>query len=88
MGFYRFIKISGREGKLTGYFVPRMYCFRLNSTALKIFGLRYAKEYLKGTRIWWVSNKEDYHRAIETLEELKKTRIFTYKVLKELREEG
>jgi hypothetical protein len=80
MGCYKFIKIKGREGANTGYFVPRMYQLNWNLTTLKVFGLSYVKERLAGWSIWWVNNEEDYIQAIKTLNELKKTRIFDYKV--------
>ena len=79
MGFYRFIKIKGRDGANTGYFVPRMYQLD-GKIALKIFGFSYVKERLNGWTIWWVNNEENYIQAIKTLEELKKTRMFTYMV--------
>lgn len=80
MAFHKFIKIKGREGANTGYFVPRMYQLVWSWTTLKVFGLSYVKERLAGWSIWWVNNEEDYIQAIKTLDELKKTRIFDYKV--------
>lgn len=79
MAFHRFIKIKGRDGANTGYFVPRMYQIK-GLIALKVFGFSYVKERLNGWTIWWVSSKDDYNQAIKTLDELKKTRIFDYKV--------
>ena len=80
MAFYKFIKIKGEGGSRTGYFVPRMYQLVGVKNGLKVFGLQYIKERLAGWTIWWVQNEEDYVQAIRTLNELKKTRIFDYKV--------
>lgn len=80
MAFHKFIKIKGPEATRTGYFVPRMYQLVWSWSVLKAFGLSYVKERLTGWTIWWVENEADYGRAIETLNELKKTRIFDYKV--------
>lgn len=77
---YKFIKIKGPDGRNTGYFVPRMYQLHCGFNVLKAFGLPYVKDRLTGWTIWWVDNEEDFRKAIETLNELKKTRIFTYKV--------
>jgi hypothetical protein len=85
MGFYKLIKIRGAEGSNTGYFVPRLYRLRFAWWELKIFGLRLVKERLKGWSIWWVDSEESYRNAVDTLEELRKTRIFDYKVSTELR---
>lgn len=80
MGFYKFIKIKGKEGSHTGYFVPRMYHLGFNKNVLKAFGLEYIKERIAGWTIWWVENEDDYINAIKTLNELKKTRLFDFKV--------
>lgn len=80
MAFHKFIKIKGREGANTGYFVPRLYQLCLSRNVLKTFGLSYIKERLQGWTIWWVNNEEDFNRAIDTLNELKKTRIFEFKI--------
>lgn len=77
---YKLIKIKGPDGKNTGYFVPRMYRLRFSWPELKNVGLRLMKERLNGWTIWWVNNKDDYDQAIKTLNDLKKTRIFHYKV--------
>ena len=82
MAFYKFIKIKGPDGKRTGYFVPRLYHLAFNRRELKYVGFRFVKERLAGWTIWWVNNEDDYKQAIKTLEELKKTRIFDYKVSK------
>ena len=82
MGFYKFIKIKGPEGKHTGYFVPRLYRLNFSFRELKEIGFQFVKERLNGWTIWWVENEEDYRRAVETLKELKKTRIFDFKVSK------
>ena len=80
MGFYKFIKIKGAEAARTGYFVPHLYYLAFNWRELKHVGFRFVKERLAGWTIWWVENEDDYNRAIKTLDELKKTRIFEYKV--------
>lgn len=77
---YKFIRIKGPDGANTGYFVPRLYKLVCNKTVLKVFGLSYVINRLKGWTIWWVKNEEDYINAIKTLDELKKTRIFDYEV--------
>lgn len=79
MGFYKFIKIKGPEGKHTGYFVPNLYHLAFSRRELKHVGLRFVRERLAGWTIWYVDNKDDYIQAIKTLEELKKTRLFNYK---------
>ena len=81
MIFYKFIKIKGEGGARTGYFVPNMYQLVCSWNVLKAFGFWYIKERLAGWTIWWVENEDDYNRAIKTLDELKKTRIFEYKVI-------
>ena len=78
---YKFIKIRGKEGARTGYFVPRLYHLGCDWHVLKAFGLPYVKERLTGWTIWWVDTKEDFVLAIETLDELKKSRIFDYEVM-------
>ena len=80
MAIYKFIKIRGPEGARTGYFVPRLYQLGWSWNVVKVFGLSYVKERLTGWTIWWVDNEYDYVRAIKRLDELKKTRIFDYKM--------
>lgn len=80
MSVYRFIKIKGIEGARTGYFVPKLYQLTCNLRVLKAFGLPYVKERLSGWTIWYVLTREDYIQAVGRLEELKKTRIFDYRV--------
>jgi hypothetical protein len=80
MSIYKFIKIRGADGARTGYFVPRLYQLDFSLNVLKAFGLPYVKERLDGWSIWWVENEDDFKQAIKTLDELKKTRIFEYKV--------
>ena len=80
MGFYKLIKIRGIDGANTGYFVPHMYKLQFNRHELKIFGFELIKQRLKGWTIWWVDSEEHYRQAVDTLNELKKTRIFEYKV--------
>lgn len=77
---YKFIKIRGMDGNNTGYFVPRLYRLDFSLRELNYFGIQFVKERLNGWSIWYVDNEEDYARAIETLNELKKTRMFEYKV--------
>lgn len=78
----RFIKIRGPEGAKTGYFVPRLYsCSRLDKFAWKVFGLDYVKDMFKGWTYWWVRNDADFINAIKTLDQLKKTRMFEYKIV-------
>lgn len=79
---YKFIKIRGLEGAYTGYFVPRMYQLTFNWPVVKTFKWWYLKEVLNGWTVWFVESGEDYERAIKTLDKLKKTRIFEYKVWK------
>ena len=82
MSIYKFIKIKGSEGANTGYFVPNLYKIKTSRNTLRAFGLPYVIDRLSGWTIWWVNNEEDYINAIKTLDELKKTRIFDYKVSK------
>ena len=86
MGNYKFIKIKGKgtEGKLAGYFVPRLYQLVWSKTVLKAFGLPYVMARLTGWTIWWTNNEDDFALAIKKLDELKKTRIFTYEVCEHL----
>ena len=83
----RFIKIKGIDGKNTRYFVPRMY--KLSGgiiglkVGLKIFGFQYIKDILTGWTICY-TDKKYFDQAIKTLDELRKTRIFTYKVLRRM----
>ena len=76
---YAFIKTKGPEGARTGYFVSNMYRMSWRF-GLKVFRLSYVKERLTGWTLWWVDNYDDYVQAVKTLEELKKARIFDYKV--------
>lgn len=80
MGFYKFIKIRGKDGARTGYYVPRMYRLHFSLTILRVFGLSYVRERLCGWTIWWVDSEENYNQAIKSLNELKKTRMFEYVV--------
>jgi hypothetical protein len=80
MSIYKFIKIKGPEGKFTGYYVPRLYQLTFYWRELKEVGFQFVKERLKGWTIWYVTSEEDYIRAVETLNELKKTRLFDFKV--------
>lgn len=77
----KFIAIKGAEGAKTGYFVPHLYQLVWSKTTLKYFGLRYVLARLKGWTIWWTGGESNYSNAIKVLNELKKTRIFTYKIL-------
>lgn len=78
---YKFIKIKGPDGKFTGYFVPNLYHLGLLKVVLKIFGFHYIIDRLNGWRYWWTDTETNYELAIKTLNELKKTRIFDYKVI-------
>lgn len=77
---YKFIKIRGVDGANTGYFVPRLYKMSLIRIGLKIFGFSFVKDRLAGWTYWWVDSEDHYINAIKTLDELKKTRLFEYKV--------
>lgn len=80
MGFYKFIKIKGMDGNRVGHMVPNLYKLHFCWRELRNVGLRFVKERLTGCSIWYVTNKTDYQQAINTLNELKKTHIFKYKV--------
>lgn len=79
--YHKLIKIRGVEGKTTGYFVPRLYQLFADWHVLKAFGLPYIKDRLNGWTIWWVDNEADFTRAVNALNELKKTRIFDFTVI-------
>ena len=78
---HKFIAIRGAEGARTGYFVPHLYRLVWSRTTWKTFGLTYVIARLTGWTIWWTDTERRYALAIRTLYELKKVRIFTYKVL-------
>ena len=80
MPIYKFIKIKGKEGAWTGYFVPHLYQLLPSWNVLRAFGLPYIKERLTGWTVWYVTTEEDFVRAVDTLNELKKTRLFDFKV--------
>ena len=80
MPFHKFIKIKGEGKTYIGYCIPNMYQLVCSWPILKAFGFWYIKERLTGWTIWWVSNEDDYNRAIETLEKLKERCAFVYKV--------
>ena len=82
MGFYKFIKIKGKDANRIGYYVPHLFKLVWCLNVLKIFGFQYVKERLAGWTIWWVVDEEDYVRAIKTLNELKKTYSFEFRVSK------
>lgn len=79
---YKLIKTKGtcKCTKGIGYFVRRMYRLDFSLHELKQIGLRFVKERLNGWTIWWVETEDDYINAIKTLDELKKTHLFTYEV--------
>lgn len=77
---YKFIAIKGIEGARTGYFVPHLYELTWSKSILKTLGLKYVFARLRGWTIWWTDTEERYTTAIKTLNELKKTRIFDYKL--------
>jgi hypothetical protein len=77
---YKFIKIKGKEGSTTGYFVPRLYKLEPGLWLLRNFNLQYVKDLLAGWTVWYTVNENEFDQAIKTLSELKKTRIFDYMV--------
>lgn len=79
---YKFIRIKGERAKTIGYFVPRLYRIDFHWWTLKRYGFPYLRDRLSGWYIWWVDNEEDLKRAVEGLNELKKTNIFKYEVSK------
>lgn len=81
MGFYKIIKIKGPDGAYTGYFVKKMYKLPFVWNELKVVGLKFVKERLRGWTMWYVTNEADYENAVKRLDELRKTRLFEYKVL-------
>ena len=80
MTFYKFIKTRGLDGADIGYLVPHMYKLVCCRIVLRVFKLSYVKERLAGWTIWWVEDENDYRRAIDTLNELKKIYVFDYRV--------
>jgi hypothetical protein len=80
MSFYKFIKTRGEDAKHIGYYVPRMYRFDFSFRELKIFGFKFVKERLDGWTIWWVDDEEHYINAVKTLDDLRRTHMFNYKV--------
>ena len=82
MKFAEIIKIRGKDGKNTGYFVPRLYKMPFLWRELKHVGFLFVKERLAGWTIWRC-DEADYDQVINALEELKKTRVFEYKILVE-----
>lgn len=80
MGFYKFIKIKGPGCGNIGYFVPRMFKLPFMWSELRIVGLQFVLDRLAGWTVWWVRNEEEFTTAIKTLKELRKTRVFDYKV--------
>lgn len=79
---YKFIRIKGERAKIIGFFVPRLHRLDFDWWTWKRLGFPYLRDRLSGWSIWWVDNEEDLKRAIEGLNELKKTNIFTYEVSK------
>lgn len=80
MNIYKFIKIRGLEGYRTGYYVPKLYRLGGDLHVLHTYGMSYMKERLRGWTVWYVENEADYAQVIATLNQLKKTRAFDYKV--------
>ena len=78
---YRFIKTTGKEGKVIGYRVQRLYKLHWR-WGLDIFGFRYLKDRLCGGTIWYALDDDRYFEAIGELKELQKTHSFKIKVLK------
>lgn len=76
---YKFIKTAGKEAKTIGYLVsPILYGLHGIRIGLRIFGFDYLRYILKGEKIWWTDNEDDYVKAIEDLKELKKTHAFDF----------
>ena len=80
MSIYGFIKTRGPEGAKIGYFIPRLYKLVWCWNVVKSFGFPYVKDRLTGWTVWWVESEDDWNRAIENLNELKKTHAFDYLV--------
>ena len=80
MSYRKFIKTKGVDGANIGYFVPRMFMWQFMWIELRIVGLQFVKDRLCGWTIWWVGSEEDFTTAIKTLNELKKTHTFDYKI--------
>lgn len=81
MGFHKIIKTKGESSQNIGFFVPKMFRLDFSLQELKQFGFEFLKERLSGWTIWWVRNEEEYVQAIEALDELKNTYVFTYEVI-------
>ena len=75
---YKFIRTFGKEAKTIGYFIPRLYGLSGMRIGLKIFGINYIRYILKGEKIWWTDNEDNYVKAIEGLKELRKTHEFGF----------
>lgn len=80
MIYPKFIKIKGVEGDNTGYFVPKLYQLTFGWDVVRVFGLPYLKDRLKGYTIWFTDSEENFNRAILILDKLKKTRLFEYEI--------
>ena len=81
MSFYKFIKIKGADRKIAGYVAPRVYRLDFSLKELKIVGFRFVKERLSGWTIWWVSNEDDFNRAVKMLNQLKETHDIEFEEL-------
>ena len=78
MANYKFFKLKGPEAVNSGYFVPYFYELSWRWPVLKKFGLRYVQERLRGNVIWY-TDEAKYDQVVARLDELKKTRIFSYR---------
>lgn len=77
--YERFIMIGGKEGSITGRFVPNLIRLYLVKDMPLKFKIWYIKQRLDGWTIWFTTNETFYNMALERLDELKETRIFKYK---------
>lgn len=77
--YERFIMIGGKEGPITGHFVPNLIRLHLVKDMPLEFKIWYIKQRLDGWTIWFTIDETFYNMALERLDELKETRIFKYK---------
>lgn len=66
---YGLFETKGKEGKIIGYHVPRLY---------RWYGLRNWKR-IFGVYRWFVTSEEDYINAVNTLHELAKKHDFAFR---------
>lgn len=77
---HKLLKTKGPDGATIGYFVRGLYRFGWSRVLLKLLGFSYVKDLLTGWTFWWIDNEDDYVRIMTTIDELRKTRKFIYKV--------